>query len=292
MKKIFFLLLLIIAQTAAAQKRVELLKAEKKIIEVQFDLAKNIFKITSQSKTGNQSILSLNDIQFSDKEIQIKYTHLDFSGTKYYRVRLEAALDGVLLPIVSENILGSNGADVLLEEALQERSLIWTNLVEDYIQLQGVLQITLYAEAFGSKELPFNVDCGVKPQFTNRQQLPYLGVAIVGAGSLLAGQQFRRSSEEDYALYLSQETAEAAEPFFLSANDKHHKELVFTYSGAALLAGDLIWYLIRQRRYKRRLKTYQKFCQPTEEISLRPALRIDTQEAMALQAGLRFQLQF
>ena len=292
MKKILLSLFCLLFMGLLVQAQVEVLKTEKHLIDAQFDLSNNEFKILSSGENSKDDFLKITSIRYEEKEIQIDFSNLDFTGAEYYRLQVSASLEEIILPIRPENILGAVNKNILIEDAPELQTLVWTNLVEDFVALKGRLKITLYTEIYGRKELPYKVNCGVKPEFTNKQKMPFLIAALAGTGSLVTGQLFKQASDKEYADYLSQETFEVANPILLSANDKHHKDLVFTSVGAALLAGDVIWFLIRQRRYKKQIATYRKFCKPTEELTIRPVFEVDPKSTLVLQTGLNIKWRF
>ena len=292
MKKILLSLFCLLFMGLLVQAQVEVLKTEKHLLDVQFDLSTNEFEIRSSGENSKDDFLKIASIRYEEKEIQIDFSNLDFTGAEYYRLQMSATLEDAALSIKPENILGAVNKNILISDTRELQTIVWTNLVEDFVELKGRLKITLSTEIYGRKELPYKVNCGVKPEFTNKQKMPFLIAALAGVGSLATGQIFKQASAREYADYLRQETFEVANPILLSANDKHHKDLVFTSVGAALLAGDVIWFLIRQRRYKKQITTYRKFCSPTEDLSIRPVFEVGPKDAVVLQTGLNIKWRF
>lgn len=287
---VFFLCCMLHSSMGFAQA--DLLKTEKVVIEVDLNLIENQFTVNTPSKSNDESIVSVKNVRLDEKEILLDLVPLELPGTQYYQVRLTASLNGEALTISPENLLGDLVEAIPVEKVNQSQSLIWTNLVEDYLNLKGKLTLTIVTEAYGKQILPFKVDCGVVPTFTGKQRMPFLLVGLVGAGGLVAGEFFQNASAKDYDSYLRQESQALAEPFYDSANRKNHLSIISTYAGAGLILGDLVWYLIRQRRYKRQLDTYRKFCQPESSLSLRPTIGLHAGGAFAMQAGMTLNLRF
>jgi len=266
-------------------------KEEVTKITANFNLYEDTFEIISKYKLNSEFAIQFTSVELIDKEIIISYTSLLPEGGEYFKPSISFRMNNEQLEVVPENLFGAVQKEMTFTEELEQHQIIWTNLTKEYIELKGQLEITLSVEIFGTRQLPYDVDCGIKPTFTNKQKMPFYTAGIVGAGSLVAGQLLERKAQTDYEdLYRTQKSETDAEPFYQDANGTHHTAFIMTYAGAAILAVDAIWFFIKQRRYKKQLDTYNEFCNP--ELSIRPFLENNSPNNFALQPGLRLKYNF
>jgi len=268
-------------------------KQEKIIVEANLNLRTNDFQITKPASYEKDQVLKINSIALVDKDIIIQYKTTLPEGGQIHQSRIEFFLDGQKLNVEEEDLFGAINKSITFVEPSLHYQILWTRLLEKHIQLVGKLQIHLITEITGNRTLPFKVDCGIKPTFTHKQKIPFYAAAVVGAGSLIGSQILENKAQEDYInIYTTQKSGEAAEPIYQDINDRHHKALIMQYAGVAILVVDATWYLIRQIRYKKRLNTYNEFCNPESNLSIRPQLELVPTNATALHAGFKLKYRF
>lgn len=242
LKSILLLLNVLASMTCFAQ--VEFLSKEEVQQQLQINLAKDILEITTDKKSAINSTVTISRTELVDKDIIIHLTQKPFKNGEYFVVNLGVKLNDQTLPIEPENLFGDVNKKISFTSEPQTHKIIWTNLMEEYIDLNGELKISLTIEIHGNRALPYNVDCGIEPTFTTKQKMPFLIAGILGAGSVAAGQYLKNESEKDYDTYLVQETYDEAEPFYQDANNKANAGRILTYTGITVLTVDAIWFFI------------------------------------------------
>ena len=92
-----------------------------------------------------------------------------------------------------------------------------------------------------------------------------LGVTATCYGLMLYGFMERKKSRDDYALYEQQRNRTAAQPFYDSANNHHHRYMIATRLSGAIWITDIVATLIKGvRNQKQRIKA------PEPKVSLKP----------------------
>ena len=104
---------------------------------------------------------------------------------------------------------------------------------------------------------------------TPRPRLGFRPLLAVGCyGLLVYGLQQRQQSRDTYAVYLNQKNAEAAEPFYQSANSQYHRYYLATRGAIAIAAADVILTFFRGMRNVRTAAVNRP-----PSITLRPGLQ-------------------
>ena len=274
----------------ASYGQTELLKKEVFQNKVKINLAENLLELNSSLSTANEDVINVSNIELIDKELVISFNSQTLENGEYFLSKLQVLLDGQPIVIEPENLFGEFDKKIEFQQASQSHKILWTNLMEDYINLKGQLEITLITEIYGTRDLPYNVDCGIKPSFTKKQKLPFIIAGVLGAGSVGAGQIFNNKSDDQYQTYLSQETFDAADPFYQDANKNAKRGEILTIAGASVLAVDAIWFFIKQRRFKKQLETYNEFCNP-EKLNIQPTIGFEP-SSNTINSGLTLTLNF
>ncbi len=274
----------------ASYGQTELLKKEVFQNKVKINLAENLLELNSSLSTANEDVINVSNIELIDKELVISFNSQTLENGEYFLSKLQVLLDGQPIVIEPENLFGEFDKKIEFQQASQSHKILWTNLMEDYINLKGQLEITLVTEIYGTRDLPYNVDCGIKPSFTKKQKLPFIIAGVLGAGSVGAGQIFNNKSDDQYQTYLSQETFDAADPFYQDANKNAKRGEILTIAGASVLAVDAIWFFIKQRRFKKQLETYNEFCNP-EKLNIQPTIGFEP-SSNTINSGLTLTLNF
>lgn len=274
----------------ASYGQTELLKKEVFQNKVKINLTENLLELNSSLSTANEDVINVSNIELIDKELVISFNSQTLENGEYFLSKLQVLLDGQPIVIEPENLFGEFDKKIEFQQASQSHKILWTNLMEDYINLKGQLEITLVTEIYGTRDLPYNVDCGIKPSFTKKQKLPFIIAGVLGAGSVGAGQIFNNKSDDQYQTYLSQETFDAADPFYQDANKNAKRGGILTIAGASVLAVDAIWFFIKQRRFKKQLETYNEFCNP-EKLNIQPTIGFEP-SSNTINSGLTLTLNF
>ena len=83
----------------------------------------------------------------------------------------------------------------------------------------------------------------------------WLSITSTVYGLLAYGLLERRRADNDYALYRQQKNPTAAEPYYQSANDHHHRYMLTTRAALAITAADVVLTFIRGLRNNARAKS-------------------------------------
>ncbi|MFK7809634.1 MAG: hypothetical protein AB8F74_17650, partial [Saprospiraceae bacterium] len=248
-----------------------LLEKESIYEQMQIHLAKDILEKSTTGKAATDNNVSISKVELVDKDIIIHLNQQPFKNGEYCVVNLEVKLNDQVIEIEPENLFGVVNQKINFTEVPQNHKIVWTNLMEEYIDMKGQLAINLSVDIYGNRDLPYNVDCGVEPSFTRKQKIPFIIAGVLGAGSVAVGQYLKNESEKDYDNYLIQENFDAAEPYYQDANDKANTGELLTNVGIAVLAVDAVWFFIRQRRFKKQMKVYNEFCRP-KKVTIQPSV--------------------
>lgn len=281
--------LLVCAAPALSQE--ELLHTSALTVGAEIDMAADRLNLMPAPAPAPGSRLSNPQLRLEGGDLILDYELQPGSVRQYYQISLEATLNGRPLALRRENLSGDLGQRLTVSEPGGSRRILITNLLEDYPTLRGTLALTLSARLFGPRELPLNIDCSTPPTFAFKQQRWHLAAAGVGAAALFGGQLFNSRSDKEYDDYLRSPNAGVAEPFFQQARSDHQTYLSLTYAGAAILALDAGWWLVRYLGHKRRLRLYEKYCNPGTGLQWQPAYRLDTRSGTAT-VGVSLQYRF
>ena len=163
MKTIKFYLIILVCWSFQLQAQNEWTKEEVTKFTINFDLYEDVFEILSKSKSTNDFSIQVSSVELIDKEIIITYRSQIPVGGKSFNPSITFRLNEKELNVAPENLFGDFYQTIQFSEDIKEHQIIWTNLTENYIDLKGQLEISLSIEVFGTRQLPFDVDCGIKP---------------------------------------------------------------------------------------------------------------------------------
>jgi hypothetical protein len=212
-------------------------------------------------------------LQLKNGDLIMKYTLPQLSEEgRYYEVIPRIQLNGTPLQLrLYESFRGDWNKNI----TSGNKNIVWVNLLQEYIQLEGKLEIALTIHQWGERKLPYNCNLGM-PTFTLKQKMPYFLAAGAGVLSIGAGQLFKRNAQDIYTNdYLESGTLAEASPFYKNANKKHHSYLILTYIGVGILAADISLFTIRYRKYKKKKALYDKYCKDSN-IGALPNFDIST----------------
>lgn len=188
-----------------------------------------------------------------------------------YNVYLRLTLDGNSLFPEKQYLLGDIGEGVSSKKEVNSHKIIWTHILQDYVNLQGELKVELEVEEFTNVLSWLNLNCQEIPIFETQQRLPYYIAGGVGAGLILTGAILgSRDSNGD------------------PDNDIYS---ILMISGTGILAADAVFYFKRKRRYNLDLEIYKQYC-GSNYLSICPIFEKSTGKNSAPSAGLRLALVF
>ena len=200
----------------------------------------------------------------------------------------EFSLNGKRLPLLAHDELRGDWGQPIQPGS---RQITWINVFDRYLNLKGELTVSLTANLWGTRVLPYDCSLGA-PSFTSKQRMPYYLAAGLGAASIGVGQIFKQQSDNIYNdEYLTANSVSEAEDPFNRANNANQTYVILTYAGAAILVTDAVLYLIRQGKYQKNLKLYNQWCRDGS-ISLRPAVDFSSPASPSGTIGLNLKLTF
>ncbi len=267
--------------------QVQLLSTTSRTARAQVDLAAG--EMSKNTDEGEPSHFESLQLSISHGELIVSYELAEPAEKGYFEMKgFQVLLDGQVLDLAPEQIIGETGRI----SAGGRKNLVVAELLERFINLRGNLTVTLTIASYGERKLPFNIDCNTPPSFTTKQRMPYYLAAAGSVACIGMGQYFRIRSEDVYENQYKQAlTGEEAAPLYKDANGKHHTYLVLTYGGSALLAADIVLYLLRNRNYKKKLALYQEYCSGTS-LLLEPVIEMPSLRNQDGQAGMKLTVNF
>lgn len=259
--------------TGLGQAQIQLISSSTRSLHTDLNLAQNaIGPVLPGKMTPGQALIETLGLTLEEAELIVDYRLKPIGEEEYYQVDISFFLNGERLAVRNEHLLGDVG-EQQASAGNVNKQIIWTDIPESHLNLEGDLNLTLTVELWGKPELPYNVDCSAPPSFTARQQMPYYFAAVAGVAAIGTGWLIKNNGEDIYNNdYLTAPTEDVAEPFFQDANDKRHTGLILQYSGAAVLLIDAVWYGIRYFRFKKRHEVFQEYCNPGR-LSLSPKVQ-------------------
>lgn len=285
MKRLLYLALIINLPTWLFSQQPEVLQSSARSITAEIDLANNRLTPAPSASQDPSNLIRTLSLEIQDYDLLIKFSLAPPEAEQYYQLALAVELNGEPILPAPEHLRGKLGQPV----TETNHAISWNNLLEQYINLEGKISFTLHAELWGERFLP--IDCAIVPSFSGKQRLPHFIAAGLGAAAIGAGQLFKNQSDDIYNNdYLTSETLAEAQPRYEDANGKHHTYLVLTYAGAAVLAVDAAWYIIRQIRYNKKMKLYKQYC--PNAVGIQPFIGLPAQNTPNGMAGMRFTLPF
>lgn len=246
-------------------QKVEVLTNQVKTVSAQINLAKG--QLASVSSSEN---IKLN---LQNEQLIIEYYLPELSEEgRFYEIIPSVQLNGEGLTLVPfKAFRGDWNQDI----TPGNKKIVWVNLLQEYTQLEGTLELKLIVNQWGERKLPYDCSLGM-PTFTSKQRMPYFLAAGIGALSIGAGQLFKNKSQDVYTNdYLPSSTFNQASPFYDDANKKHQTYLLLTYVGVGILAADITLFTIKYRKFKQNKKLYDEYCK-TPDIGTLSNLNIST----------------
>ena len=288
MKTLIFTTLALMGAFSVALAQPEVLGLSTGEVSCEIDLAAG--QLTKILVGGNLG--DIQDMQLSQKNgelvLDLKLRKTDDPENYYLLKDLKLVLDGNPVVLLPEQIKG--WTDQM--QGGEGYQLVFSSLLDRFINLQGKLSVIASIERWGEFKLP-GIDCSdPPPAFTGKQRASYYIAAGVGAAAIGMGQYFRVKSEDVYDnQYLTAPSQDVATPIYEDANGKHHTYLILTYAGSVILAADVIWYFVRDSRVRRRLGLYNEYCNKTS-LFIEPVIDAPSFEKPNGQAGFRMTVNF
>ena len=233
-------------------------------IVAEINLVQQTFEVTNTSET-----LQISPLQYPERvknlnaelvnnEIVLTY-QLDRTGKEqFYRIGLQASINGNPLPIQPEQVTDTYGPNVIVKNSSDVYQTTWGNLIESYLNLEGQLVIDLEVS------LERNYTCpDERPTFlTWKKQRLNIVTGTLGLGSIFAGQiygrlrddnlaEYRRLNDEFYTLppEALSEAQKEADTLFETINDQDDRCNLLTTIGFGILIGDLVWEYVQLSRF-------------------------------------------
>jgi hypothetical protein len=260
--------------------------------KAEFSADINVLEESFQSikSDSDNTLIQQMDVELQDFEFVITYQLAPLKDEQYYQVAIEFTQNGKKLDVLPAFISGDVGR-INNTTRSDKQEITWTDLLEQYLNLDGEISFSLTAELWGKPLLPFGIECDNPPVFSLKQKWPHYasgltGVAAFGSGLVL----FNRAENIYENEYLTAITETEAEPFYQDANRKRRTGLSLMYTGAGVVLVDLIWYSVRQIRYNQRKKAFDRFC--NQRVSLSPVYLAPLDQSGNAQAGLRLTCRF
>jgi|GEM_PF-6972545 len=225
-------------------------------------------------------------------DIIISYRLPPTREQEFYEVRVSFSLNGAPLQPDLRYLRGAVGSGIEVAAGEEIKEIAWTNLLEQYINLNGELRMELTVVLHGMIPGCLEVDCTAGMPAFNRK--PFLWAGIAGAALIGVGQIFDSRADdkyEDYATFKPLDNPETdPEDLYQDANGDHHTYLALTYAGISVLAVDAAWYLIKELSHQRKVRRYRECCRDNA-LTIRPVVDLPQGDGLA-QMGLKIRLNF
>lgn len=267
MKYLNHLSLLLLCLPVCLSAQPQVLSSSSQSLKGIIDLAKGELNNGITSPNSGTKVSNLN-MAIQNGDIVITYQLPVLEEDHFFEIIPVIKLDGQQLLLATDEFRGDLGRPV----PPGSKQIIWLNPLERYINLVGQLEVTLTTNEWGELELPYDCALG-EPTFTNKQKMPYILAAGLGAASIGVGQLIKNQRDDIYQQYQDAENLAAATPLYEDANGKNHTYLILTYAGTAILVADAVMYLIRQGKYKKDLKNWETYCKP-DGIGFQPVFEL------------------
>ena len=213
---------------------------------------------------------------------------VDFS----YNISLDFTLDGQPLAPEPQYLIGDIGTGITPRMEGSPFRIHWTHLLQDYVNLQGVLTASLKVEEYTNLLVLLELNCQEAPSFNFEQRLPYYLAAGAGAGLIVLGIFEEERSQDIYDNdYATSTSFRRALPLYNKANNKHHNYIIFTSVGSAILLADAVLYFRRSKRYRQDKKIYDQYCSD-KPLSIKPMLELPLGQSPGGQLGFRLAYTF
>ena len=215
-----------------------------------------------------------------------------------------------ITPAISDYVNYNNEST---NKKIASNTIIWKNLTEDDSFLANEYTLTYSVE----KYIIIGVDCDHPPQFGAKQQLPYLGGALVGAGLMAYSRKTRNDAKtafkraENFALAyqthwenggaldtegvqvegesdkIASNNIKNKNGDFINEgerlNNKHKREFI---GGAIVLGVDLLAYITHRIIYNRKKKLYEEYCTNKKPLQVKPVIKVGDASSYNHEIGL------
>ncbi|RLD22347.1 MAG: hypothetical protein DRI69_01435 [Bacteroidetes bacterium] len=266
------LLFCICSSTLLAQVPAQM-ESHSYAIKADIDLLGESLQNIKIDTIGNSDRLTDVALLLKQGELHITYTLSDNIPKEErngeYNIHAVISVNDDELHIRPDKILGDYGKGISTHDGFR-RTFIVTDLIEDYVTLEGQLTIQLNISYTYQVVLDFDFNCNDKPKFTTGQRIPYLIGGVVGAGLGVWGIVIEAEAQDKYDQYKSQINDDTV--LFDEANREHKSAQALMIAGGAIIVTDAVLYLIRSKKYKKRKKIYDKYC--PNDISFRPVIEL------------------
>lgn len=206
-------------------------------------------------------------------ELHLNYELHDQSSeeqrNEMFHVHASVLIDGKELRIRPDKFLGDYGQNLTTTNG-HSKEFIITDLVDDFLMLEGELIILLTIVHEFEVVLDFEFNCNVEPQFTFGQRVPYLIGAATGVGAIVWGAVIEAEAQDKYDEYKMKLDSDDA--LYDEANREHKSAQALMISGGIVVAVDAALYFIRANKYKKRRTIFDKYCVDGGVVEFRPKL--------------------
>jgi len=220
---------------------------------------------------GHWGMLAGLQVTLEQGELHFKYKLRDVVPKEQrngiYDVSAIISINNDVLRIRPDKILGDYGKGITTNHGVN-REFIVTNLIEDNINLDGKLSVQLNVSYSYQVVLDFDFDCNAEPTFTTGQRIPYLAGGVIGVGLAAWGGIMEGKAQDKYDQYKS--LINDNKTLYDDANRQHKTAQALMIAGGAIIVTDIVLYVIRSKKYKKRKLIYEKYC--PKKISFRPVI--------------------
>lgn len=195
-------------------------------------------------------------------------------------------IDGDTLSIRPDRFIGDYGSGISILAGSRKKFYI-TRLLSDYVDINGEIEIVITV----ARSFRVSFDCESRPQFGFNQKVAHYGIGLLGAGAIVGGVLLDQESQKKYDEYLGQTDQEVAKSIYDQANSQHKLANALIYSGAGIIAADIIWYIIRHKKHKKRSMMFDKYCNDGA-VSVQPSIQLPGAGNPAGSVGLSYYYKF
>ena len=211
---------------------------------------------------------------------------------EYYSVGVAFQRNGIPLEPRPENLRGSLGRRIIVQKGDTLRRITWVDLLENYVNLDDTLTVTLTIVQNGL--IPGCLDVPCHLGLPDIDRTPFIIAGAVGVGLIGIGQIFDRRSDDRYEEYANLKPSEnpevEPESLYQDANGKHHTYLGLTYAGLAVLTVDAVWWLVKELQVRRDRRQYRQCCRESA-FQWQPVMDLSDGYA-AGQVGVKLRVKF
>lgn len=238
-------------------------------VNAKIDLQNETVEMISSPPVERENRIKDLTLDLRHGELIISYSLDKSEKGNYYDIELYAELGGTPILLKPGKLIGDIGTGIETS-AVSNFEIVWPGFYEQFLQIEDDFSLSLKATYVDQLKVA-GLDCDNPPVFGFKQQWPFLATLAVAGGSIGAGQYYKGRSEDTYnTQYLPAGSLAEANPIYDKANQEHQQYLILTYAGAALIAGDLIWYVVRSARHQKRLKLFDEYCKEGQALNIDP----------------------